>query len=140
MFAQSKALLAHHELSRGTEWTLTVVSSVLILLTSIWAYRKYAAYKGEASPEAGFGKVLQNKWYVDELYNAIIVNPLKSFSGFLNRVVERSGIDGLVNGVGRGVNYTSRQIRLLQNGQAGTYILMMVLGIIILFIVQIFSR
>lgn len=140
VFAQSKALLTHHELSRGTEWTLTLVSSVLILLTSIWAYRKYASYKGETAPETGFGKVLQNKWYVDELYHALIVKPLKSFSVFLNRVIERSGIDGLVNGVGRGVNYTSRQIRLLQNGEAGTYILMMVLGIIVLFIVQIFSR
>jgi NADH-quinone oxidoreductase subunit L len=84
--------------------------------------------------------VLQNNWYVDELYNAIIVRPLKSLSLFLNNVIERSGIDGLVNGVGKGINYSSRQIRLLQNGQAGAYILMMVIGMIILFIIQMFPK
>ena len=84
--------------------------------------------------------MLQNKWYVDELYDAIIVKPLKSLSLFLNNVVERSGIDGLVNGVGRGINYGSRQIRLLQSGQVGTYILMMVVGMIVLFIIQMFAK
>lgn len=43
-----------------------------------------------------------------------------------------------MNGVGRVVNYGSRQIRLLQNGQVGAYVLMMVIGILVLFIVQMF--
>jgi len=71
--------------------------------------------------------VLQNKWYVDEFYDAVIVVPLRKLSKFLNNVIERSGIDGFVNGIGRGVNYGSRQVRLLQSGQVGAYILMMVI-------------
>jgi NADH-quinone oxidoreductase subunit L len=55
-------------------------------------------------------------------------------------VIERSGIDALVNGVGKGINYSSRQVRLLQNGQVGSYILMMVIGAIVLFIIQILAR
>jgi NADH-quinone oxidoreductase subunit L len=82
VFAQSKALLSGHAMSHTTEWILTVVSSVLILLVSIFAYKKYSSYKVESPGETGFGRLLQNKWYVDELYHSLIVNPLKSFSVF----------------------------------------------------------
>lgn len=83
----------------------------------------------------GVKKFLADKWYIDELYDAFIVNPLNAFAGFLKSVVERSGIDGLVNGVGRFVNYSSRQVRLLQSGQVGSYILFMVLSITVFFLV-----
>ena len=53
-------------------------------------------------------------------------------------MVEKKGIDGFVNGVGRAVNYGSRQMRLLQSGYVGIYVLLMVIGILILFIVQLF--
>ncbi|MEI9934688.1 MAG: hypothetical protein WDM71_07500 [Ferruginibacter sp.] len=53
-------------------------------------------------------------------------------------MVEKSGIDGIVNGVGRAVNYGSRQIRLLQSGQVGNYVLLMVIGMLVLFIIQLF--
>jgi len=140
IFAKSNAILAKNEIPHQTEWLLTGVSTILILIISIWAWKKYKNYQIETSEETGFGKVLQNKWYVDELYDAIIVKPLKSLSVFFNNVIERSGIDAIVNGVGRGVNYSSRQIRLLQNGQVGYYILMMVIGIIVLFIIQMFAK
>jgi NADH-quinone oxidoreductase subunit L len=140
VFSQSNAILAKHEVTHQTEWILTGVSTILILIVSAWAWKKYKNYQTATAEETGFGKVLQNKWYVDELHDAIIVKPLRSFSSFLNNVIERSGIDGLVNGVGRGINYSSRQVRLLQNGQVGAYILMMVIGTIILFIIQMFAK
>ena len=140
IFINSNAILTKHEIPHQTEWILTGVSTILILIVSLWAWNKYKKYQLETAEETGFAKVLQNKWYVDELYDAIIVKPLKSISLFLNNVVERSGIDGLVNGVGRGINYGSRQIRLLQSGQVGTYILMMVIGTIVLFIIQMFAK
>ena len=140
IFAQSNNILIKNEIPHQTEILLTVVSTILIILISGWAWKKYKNYQTETAEETGFAKVLQNKWYVDELYDAIIVRPLKSLSLFLNNVVERSGIDGLVNGVGRGINYGSRQIRLLQSGQVGAYILMMVIGTIVLFIIQMFAK
>lgn len=140
IFIQSNAILARHEVSHQTEWLLTGVSTVLILIVSGWAWNKYKNQELTVKPETGFAKVLENKWYVDELYDAVIVRPLKSLSVFFNNVIERSGIDGLVNGVGRGINYSSRQLRLLQSGQVGTYILMMVIAMIVLFIIQIFAK
>jgi len=140
VFANSNAILAKHEIPHQTEYLLTGVSTILILIVSVWAWNKFKKYQAEATPETGFAKVLENKWYVDELYYAVIVRPLKSLSRFFNNVIERSGIDALVNGVGKGVNYGSRQIRLLQSGQVGAYILMMVAGILVLFIIQLFAK
>jgi NADH-quinone oxidoreductase subunit L len=59
---------------------------------------------------------------------------------FLNNVVDKRGIDGIVNGVGKSVNYGSRQLRLLQSGQVGSYLLLMVIGMLILFIIQLFTK
>ena len=88
--------------------------------------------------ETGFGKVLANKWYVDEIYDVIVVKPIQAIGKFFNDVVEKNIIDGFVNGVGKAVNYGSRQIRLLQNGQTGAYVLLMVIGMLVLFIIQLF--
>ena len=49
-------------------------------------------------------------------------------------------IDGLVNGVGRFVNYSGRQLRLLQSGQVASYVLLMVLSMVVIFIIQFFLR
>jgi len=102
------------------------------------AYLQHRNYV--AKENKGLGKVLANKWYIDELYQSIIVKPIQSIAAFLNNVVEKKGIDGFVNGVGKAVNYGSRQARLLQSGHVGNYVLLMVIGILILFIVQLFLK
>ena len=108
------------------------------LLIIFFATRKMFAvdsFKGEYS---GFKKVLANKWYVDELYDAIIVRPLGALSGAFDKFVERMGIDGIVNGVGKLVRWGSDRVRLLQTGQVGFYIFAMVIGMTLLFAVNFF--
>jgi len=124
-------------LSHATEYMLMGGAVVLILAVISWAYFKFKNYKPKEESSA-FGKTLENKWYVDELYNSILVKPLQAIAAFFNTIVEKKGIDGMVNGVGKVVNYGSRQIRLLQSGQIGNYVLLMVLGILVLFIIQLF--
>ncbi len=138
VFAQSNALAEKHPLSHATEYMLMGVSVGAALIALIYAWTKFSKYQKTDVEETGLGKVLTNKWYVDELYDAIIVKPVQSIAKYLNNIFEKKGIDGFVNGVGKAVNYGSRQIRLLQSGQVGTYILMMVLGILIFFIIQLF--
>ncbi|TDW99285.1 NADH-quinone oxidoreductase subunit L [Dinghuibacter silviterrae] len=137
VFASSQEIAASASPAPGTEWVLTIVSLLLIAAVSIWGWTKFKGYTGPAKEATGFAKILENKWYVDELYDAVIVRPINALAGFLNKYVER-GLDGIVNGAGRLVQYSSRQIRLLQSGQVGAYVLLMVIGVIILFIVQIF--
>ena len=138
VFAQSNLIAVKHELSHATEYSLMGISVGGALIALIVAWKKFSKYEQSVSSETGIGKVVANKWYVDELYDRIIVQPLQSLATFFNQVIEKNIIDGLVNGVGKAVNYGSRQIRLLQSGQVGTYILLMVVGMLILFIIQLF--
>ncbi len=138
VFAQSNAIAENSHLSHATEYMLMGISVAAALAALVFAWSKFSKYQKVEKEETGIGKVLTNKWYVDELYDAIIVKPLLSIAKYFNNIFEKKGIDGFVNGVGKAVNYGSRQIRLLQTGQVGTYVLMMVLGILIFFIVQLF--
>ncbi len=122
---------AGEHLEHGTEYMLMGISVAIAALAVIFAISKYKKTPELGEP-AGFGKILSNKWYIDELYDTVIVKPLNVLAGFLKNIIEKSGIDGLVNGVGRLVNYSSRQLRLLQSGQTGSYILFMVLAMIVI--------
>jgi len=124
--------------SHSTEYGLMALSTVLVIAMIIAAWFKFRNY--QRSEATGFGKVLENKWYVDELYEKAIVNPLNKFAGILNSIIEKYVVDGIVNGVGRLVNYGSRQLRLLQSGQVGSYVLLMVLSILVIFVLQFFLR
>jgi len=134
-------VIAKHEgepVSHSTEYLLIGLSTVLILGTIIFAWFRFKNY--QSKEEKGFGKILANKWYVDELYDKIIVNPLNKLARFLNNFFERFIIDGIVNGVGKAVNYCSRQLRLLQSGQVGSYVLLMVISILLLLLYQFFIK
>ncbi len=138
VFAQSNALTEKHNLSHATEYMLMGVSVAAALAALVFAWSKFSKYQKVEKEETGLGKVLANKWYVDELYDTIIIKPVLSIAKYFNNIFEKKGIDGFVNGVGKAVNYGSRQIRLLQSGQVGIYVLMMVLGILLFFIIQLF--
>ncbi len=127
---------AHH-LDHTTEYMLMGLSTGLVLLSIIYAWMRFKNYKIEGESK-GLGKVLENKWYVDELYQMAIVNPLKSTSAFFNKIIENKIIDGAVNGVGKLVNYGGRQLRWIQSGQVGAYVLLMVIGMLLLFFIQLF--
>ncbi len=78
----------------------------------------------------GFGKILYNKWYVDELYDAVIVRPVVRVSRFCWKVVDAGIIDGLVNAVG----YLARAFgfvgSLFQTGTVNTYAFILSLGVL----------
>ncbi|MBL7711727.1 MAG: NADH-quinone oxidoreductase subunit L [Chitinophagaceae bacterium] len=126
----------HHHLEHSTEYMLMGLSVTLVVAMILFAYAK--TKKPDFQPNTGLAKVLENKWYVDELYNAVIVNPLLQFSSFLDRIIERKGIDGGVNGVGKLVRWGADRMRLLQNGQVGAYLFTMVIGIVLIFVIGLF--
>ena len=138
VFAQSKAITEKHTLSHATEFMLMAISVGGALVALLYASNKFGKYSKSGAEPAGFAKLLANKWYVDELYHTVIILPLKSLSVFFNNVIEKKVIDGVVNGTGKAVNYGSRQLRYLQSGQVGAYVLLMVIGMLVLFIIQLF--
>jgi NADH-quinone oxidoreductase subunit L len=128
VFAGSTALAHAHHVAASTEWILMGTATVLILIVIAYAVTKFKKYTS-TEPNTGIAKVLENKWYIDELYDTIIVKPLFWKADFLKNTIEKFVIDGAVNGVGKLVGYGSRQFRLIQSGQVGSYILMMVMAV-----------
>jgi NADH-quinone oxidoreductase subunit L len=131
--------VAAESIPASTEWMLMGISSVLVIIVMLYAWPKFSR-KPELAEPVGFGKWMRDKFYVDEIYDALIVKPINALADFFNRIIEKRVIDGLVNGTGRLVQYGSRQLRYLQSGQVGGYVLLMVIGIVILFVVQLFLR
>jgi NADH-quinone oxidoreductase subunit L len=128
-----------HEISHATEYMLMGLSTGLVLLSILFAWNKYKQYRAEES-ESPFARLLENKWYVDELYQAAIVQPLHKLGGWIRAVFEPKVADGAIQGIGRSVRYLSQQFRLIQNGQTGNYALWMVIGIVVILSVQFFLR
>jgi NADH-quinone oxidoreductase subunit L len=134
----SGAGVAQHELdlSHSTEFTLMGVSVVAAIFALLYAYTRYV--KGarvpvaDEAPRSALAKLSYHKFYLDEIYDFIITKPLDAFSRFFYRIIDTKFIDGMVNGLGWSTNEASKGVRLLQSGNVGFYIFMMVAGIIAL--------
>ncbi len=76
---------------------------------------------------------LLNKWYFDEIFDAIFTRPAKLIGGFLWKRGDGNVIDGALNGIAMGiVPFFTRQAARLQSGYIFTYAFMMVIGIVLL--------
>jgi NADH-quinone oxidoreductase subunit L len=135
VFATSASLAATPAASSpGTEWLLMGVSVGAAVLAIVYAYVRYIK-KGhipvaDTEERSFLANLSYHKFYIDELYDALIRKPLDALSGFFYNVVDRLGIDGFVNGVGKAPVEASKGFRLLQTGNVGFYIFMMVAGIV----------
>lgn len=138
VFAASAPFLQKTTSTHMMELTLMALATILIIIMIVWALLRYNKYADDGKEPAGLSKVLLNKWYVDEIYDALIVRPLKALSGWMNKAVEKAGIDGIVNGIGRSIQWGSQQLRLIQSGQVGFYIFAMVVGMVILLAITFF--
>jgi NADH-quinone oxidoreductase subunit L len=118
------------------ELALMVVSGVIALAGAYAAYRAYI--KDTDLPKrvhdslGAFGRAVDNKFYVDEFYNMVVVNPLRDLGGWLARVFDQRGIDGAVNGLAGVTGWLGAQVRRLQTGLVGLYALAMLLGAVAL--------
>jgi len=108
------------------ELSLMAVSSLVAfagigLATFLWLKRKDIPAQ-MATQFSGVHQLLLNKYYVDEVYDAIIVQPIKVVSQEgLWRGFDVKIVDGAVNGAGYFVSGVSIVLRLLQNGSVKTY-------------------
>jgi NADH-quinone oxidoreductase subunit L len=134
VFEKSTALLVMPELSKSMEITLMCISVGGALLAILYAYIKYIRNAHvplkDTEERPALVDISYHKFYIDELYDATIRKPLDALSVFFYKVVDRLGIDGFVNGLGKGSIEASKSLRLLQTGNVGFYIFMMVVGII----------
>jgi NADH-quinone oxidoreductase subunit L len=129
---------AHHEthLSLSTEWILILISVAVAFLGIYLAYIFYI--KKPQTPHnlvAKFPwlyKLLYNKYYVDEIYDAAIVKPLVRGSEIVYDNFDLKVIDGAVNGSAKTTGLVGKILSYFQSGLIKDYALIFLFGVILL--------
>jgi NADH-quinone oxidoreductase subunit L len=136
VFESSTKLIEGHSLSHSTEYILMCTTVGLTLVVIAIGYSRYISkVHVPASADQSITtshKVILNKYYVDEIYDAAIVKPLFWLSKKMEMFIEKSGIDAIVNSMGQSVREFGKVIQKLQNGGIGYYIFVMVIGVILI--------
>jgi len=123
--------------ARSLEWILAgvaVFSALLGLAVAYWLYVKDTGKPESIAKAAGpIYTTLWNKYYVDELYAAVIIAPLMWISrNVLWKVVDVEIVDGAVNGLARGASEIGDASRHTQSGNTRSYAVWVVIGAIVI--------
>jgi NADH-quinone oxidoreductase subunit L len=125
--------IAGGEALHSLELTLSGVAVVAATLGLVVAWRMYSK-DVKRGPETGLHKLLYNKYYVDEIYQAAIVGPLVWISrNILWKAVDEGTIDGAVNGIGYGVREIGDGVRHAQSGNTRSYAVWVLVGAVVVF-------
>jgi len=121
------------EAAHSLEVILSGVAVAAAFIGLITAWRMYGK-EVKRGPSEGFHKVLYNKYYVDELYQAAIVGPLVWLSrNVFWKVVDVGVIDGTVNGIASGTTAVGDKMRHTQSGNTRSYAVWVLVGALVVF-------
>jgi NADH-quinone oxidoreductase subunit L len=126
--------VSHEEALNSTSYILMGIALVGAIVGITVAYIKYIK-KSELPSEdeniAGISKIIYNKYYVDEAYTILIVNPLNAVSRFFRDTLE-TGLSKFVFGFGKATEAIGTQGRKVQSGSIGLYLFAFVLGVCVI--------
>jgi NADH-quinone oxidoreductase subunit L len=140
IFKDADRKLAYYSMHTHFEEILLMTLSIILaaggIALAVYVYLKKPQIAVKTSQRfKGIYTLLWNKYYVDEAYDAVVVNPiLNSSRSFLWKIADNKIIDGVVNGTAKLVDVISINIRKLQTGVAQFYALIMMLGIVAAFL------
>jgi len=113
-----------------------VISLVVALMGIFVAYKFYVADpelpRRLAEQMRGAYRLVFNKYWVDEIYESFVVQPIYRGSVRLWERFDAAVIDGAVNGVGRQIERGAELLRLAQTGYVQVYALILTLGAVVL--------
>jgi NADH-quinone oxidoreductase subunit L len=134
--ANDKLALATHG-GEFLEWVLMLLS-VGAAAGGIYVARKWYLKKKEiperlAEQRPAWYKLLLNKYYIDETYDALVVGPVvKGSDKLLWRGIDVGVIDWCVNALPRAIGGAGRILRLLQTGVAQSYVFVFIVGVVVI--------
>ncbi len=108
------------------------IAMVVGFLVSYYFYIVNPAFpKALATRNPGLYQFLLNKWYFDEIYDFLLVNPAKRLGHFLWKKLDGSVIDGTINGIAMGfIPFLTRAAAKAQSGYLYHYAFAMILGVV----------
>jgi NADH-quinone oxidoreductase subunit L len=127
-------LSAHH--SHSLEWSLMAASTSVVLFSALFAQRLYSngLSKQADSLKKTFPKLYHttnNKYWVDEIYNNLFVQPLKEVSQFILKIIDIKIIGEGINKLAQTAMTSSAILSFKVNGSFQTYSFIMIVGVII---------
>ena len=139
--ANAAALEPLH-IDHATEYLLMGISVAVAVVAILIAYVMYVKKETVPAPEGArlspLHNLIYNKYYIDELYDSVVVRPLMALSTALHRFVDVVVVDGIVNGFGKLVMLFGNTLRYAQSGVTGFYILLMVASIVLILFLNFF--
>ena len=122
-------------LSMGGEWLLILVSVAAALIGIFIAYSFYLRRPETphrlAARFPSLYKLSANKYYVDQIYGAVFVNPLVKGSEVIYKGFDLKVVDGAVNGSGSAAGFFGRVLGMIQTGLIKDYALVFLLGAVL---------
>ena len=141
--APSLAAMHPHEVPQTTEIGLMLLSVAAAAVGIVLAIRWYG--QAGATPEVPsaaaqafyeksgtLGRLVENKWFVDEGIEAAVLSPFRKIGTFLWRGFDALFIDGIVNASAFLVELTGDLVRFFTTGNVRNYALSFTLGVLVL--------
>ncbi len=116
----------------------TAIAVAGILLAYIMYIAKPAIPGNIATRFSSIHKLIYNKFFVDELYDAVFVNPIKKISIGLWKIFDVRIIDGIVNGAAKFVDLNAAMLKIFQTGYVRNYAFLIVFGGVVIILFTIF--
>ena len=139
VFELSEKALPHAESGDTSSLELGLMAAMMLAACAMlgWAWARFAKADSveDAAAMGGIKGFLGNKWRFDELYNAVIVQPLNTLSDVFYRIIDRQVIDGAVSVLADSTMLVSRAARTVQTGSVGLYLTGMIVGVLGIFLV-----
>jgi NADH-quinone oxidoreductase subunit L len=107
---------------------VALVGALIYYVTTRYNAQQANDWVTENTEAKLYKRLPAHKYYVDELYDGLIVRPLNAFSQFAHRILDVEFFDGIVNGIGSAAVGFGALARRLQTGDVSFYLFIMVLG------------
>jgi NADH-quinone oxidoreductase subunit L len=122
------------EVSHFFEYCLWGITIVALLVISYLCHKRYANASTESFQGEGnfITKLLQNKYYLDEVYEFLFVNPLKKLGLWFGNYVEYHIIDPIVKIPDAVMDRAGASLKNLQSGKLSWYLLSSVVGLLLI--------
>ena len=116
------------------EWALISTSAAAVMVAVAIRFtgtRPYVPADGDPGPRRWLRRAVYDKWYFDEVYDAIVVRPVVGASRWCWKVVDTVVIDGFVNFTGNFTRLAGWAASLFQTGQVNMYAFVLTLGVLV---------
>jgi NADH-quinone oxidoreductase subunit L len=130
-----------HQVSHADEWLVMGISVAVSLAGILTAWFMYMSKKVVPADEASLnpmGRFFAGKFFIDELYDLIIVKPVSLIASLFSVLVDLLMINLLVEGIGAFSRLGASALRLTQNGRVSAYVLSMLVFLLVFALAFIF--